>query len=629
MSETDFGLMNQIYAEAKHVFGGSESGLPQTNLIHLLSLVTKSTRTLLITHGASEHLGITDGLNSWGRNLSDVMDTLPLLYQSSECTRISADDMFELQKSLGLDLEQSYVDGAYFAFEKELDSFFFLFFRDSHYGAYEPHEYALISDLSTALEDQVRFSLIAARGDELNTQLDKHHKRQSIWLEALAWLNEVSIDSLNKEELSKFYQTALFQLKMLVFAEAAIAYQVVEGSLLEITQHSAEALSEPLAELFESELPWRNFKAHKHHKISLTQYKALNDVAAGQMLLFPLFAGNQLDMVLCVAKSTDFDSHEEMIATLFAEGVENIIERMNFLNSIRKQNELLHQEKKEQHSLIEQLKNAQEQLMQQEKMASIGQLAAGVAHEINNPVGYVNSNINAMDGYIKDLYALFDVYAKIEKRLPKDHALVQELMNVKQTIDFDFIRDDVRDLIIESKEGVSRVRQIVKDLKDFSHVDEAEWQLTDIVKGIDSTLNIVHNEIKYKAVVHKEYSEIPKIECVPSKINQVVMNLLVNAGHAIEDRGEITIRVIRQDESFVCVQVQDTGSGIKPEDISHIFNPFFTTKPVGQGTGLGLSLSYSIIEKHGGELTATSELGVGTTFSMVLPINQTDSKLDG
>ena len=172
------------------------------------------------------------------------------------------------------------------------------------------------------------------------------------------------------------------------------------------------------------------------------------------------------------------------------------------------------------------------------------------------------------------------------------------------------------------------MRQIVKDLKDFSHVDEAEWQLTDIVKGIDSTLNIVHNEIKYKAVVHKKYDAIPKIECVPSQVNQVVMNLLVNASHAIEERGDITIKVSQQDEQFVCVEISDTGKGIPEDDLAHIFNPFFTTKPVGQGTGLGLSLSYSMVEKHGGELSVTSEVGVGTVFSMILPIHQQDSKLD-
>ncbi|MFT5719589.1 MAG: two-component system NtrC family sensor kinase, partial [Oleiphilaceae bacterium] len=328
-------------------------------------------------------------------------------------------------------------------------------------------------------------------------------------------------------------------------------------------------------------------------------------------------------MILCVGgKDSTFDEHEEIIASLFSDGLQHLIERMFFLREMKVQNTRLHKEKLEQEILIGKLQDAQEQLLQQEKMASIGQLAAGVAHEINNPVGYVNSNINSLESYITDLYQVLSVYEKIEPQLGAESEILTEIKALKSDIDYNFIKDDVKDLISESKEGVLRVKQIVKDLKDFSHVDEAEWQTTGIEKGIDSTLNIVRNELKYKANITKEYEEIPPITCVPSQINQVIMNLLVNAGHAIDDQGSITIKTSQKDQDFVYIEIADTGKGIEKEHLTKIFNPFFTTKPVGQGTGLGLSLSYSIAEKHGGELSVKSEIGVGTTFRLTLPIKQ-------
>jgi signal transduction histidine kinase len=167
------------------------------------------------------------------------------------------------------------------------------------------------------------------------------------------------------------------------------------------------------------------------------------------------------------------------------------------------------------------------------------------------------------------------------------------------------------------------VRKIVLDLKNFSRVGEQEWQEADLHEGLDSTLNIVWNELKYKAKVIKEYGDIPKIHCLISQLNQVFMNLLVNAGHAIETQGTITIRSFRQDDDKVCIEVSDTGQGIAPEHMNRIFEPFFTTKPVGKGTGLGLSLSYGIVRRHKGRLEVESVVGQGTTFRVVLPINPT------
>ncbi|HEY0268631.1 MAG TPA: ATP-binding protein [Methyloradius sp.] len=269
------------------------------------------------------------------------------------------------------------------------------------------------------------------------------------------------------------------------------------------------------------------------------------------------------------------------------------------------------------------LQSLQGQLLQAEKMASIGQLAAGVAHEINNPIGYVYSNLGSLQKYLDDIFRVMDVYEKAEPHLAGNADVLAGIHAIKAKADIAFIREDVAALMSESREGITRVKKIVQDLKDFSHADsEEEWQLADIRHGMESTLNIVNNEIKYKADVIKEYADIPDIECLPPQLNQVFMNLFVNAAHAMEEqRGTITIRTGVKDDN-VWIEVKDTGKGIAPENLNRIFDPFFTTKPVGTGTGLGLSVSYSIIKKHHGSIDVSSEVGIGTTFRILLPMKQ-------
>ncbi len=281
----------------------------------------------------------------------------------------------------------------------------------------------------------------------------------------------------------------------------------------------------------------------------------------------------------------------------------------------------LQAEKAEQQVLIQKLRDAQEQLLQSEKMASIGQLAAGVAHEINNPVGYIYSNLNTLQGHTDKFIEMLNLYEVIEPSPSIDSAIKDTISARREELDLDYLKEDVIDLVRESQEGITRVKQIVQDLKDFSHVDQAEWQWADLHRGLDSTLNIVNNEIKYKAKVVKEYQELPPVECLASQLNQVFMNLLVNAAHAMEERGVITIRTGTRDD-WVWVEISDTGKGIDPEHLKRIFDPFFTTKPVGTGTGLGLSLSYGIINKHGGHIEVDSEPGKGTTFRVSLPVSQ-------
>ncbi|HYD58868.1 MAG TPA: ATP-binding protein [Noviherbaspirillum sp.] len=267
------------------------------------------------------------------------------------------------------------------------------------------------------------------------------------------------------------------------------------------------------------------------------------------------------------------------------------------------------------------LEQAHNQLLQTEKMASIGVLAAGVAHEINNPVGFVSSNLSTLKSYIQDLLKVIDIYGQHHEVFEQAPERLKAIEAVKTDIDLDYLMEDIDALLNESADGLRRVKAIVQSLKDFSHAGRGEWQWANVHAGIDSTLNVVNNEIKYKATVVKEYGVLPDIECLPLELNQVFMNMLVNAAHAIDRAGEIRIRTgVEQDK--VWVEFIDNGCGISSADLTRIFDPFFTTKPVGKGTGLGLSLSYGIIQKHHGRIEVDSVPGKGTCFRIWLPVSQ-------
>ena len=270
------------------------------------------------------------------------------------------------------------------------------------------------------------------------------------------------------------------------------------------------------------------------------------------------------------------------------------------------------------------IKDAHAMLLQSEKLASIGQLAAGVAHEINNPIGFISSNLNTLEQYIEDIKSLMEQYKDFHSTNNGERQmLLDRIESLKEEMDFEFILDDLFKLVEETKEGADRVKKIVADLKDFSRVDHGEKNFFNINQGLESTLNIVRNELKYKAKISKEYNEIPEIECYSQELNQVFMNLLTNAAQSIENQGEIGIKtglVHDNGHDFIEVRISDTGCGIAEENLNKIFDPFFTTKEVGKGTGLGLNISYKVIEKHKGKITVESEVGKGTTFIVSLPV---------
>ncbi|KEY87994.1 Sporulation kinase E [compost metagenome] len=277
---------------------------------------------------------------------------------------------------------------------------------------------------------------------------------------------------------------------------------------------------------------------------------------------------------------------------------------------------------------IDERKLLESQLVQSEKLASLGQLAAGIAHEVNNPIGFVSSNLGALGTYFARLQDMLKAYRDAEPAIGPA-TLQASLVKLRSEMELAYILDDIPLLISESKDGISRVGQIVRDLKDFSRVDSSQdWQWANLHQGIDSTLNIAASELKYKADLVKQYGVLPEVECLPSQINQVIMNLVVNAAHAMgTERGTITVRTGCANDDKVWIEVADNGCGIPAQSLQKIFDPFYTTKPVGQGTGLGLSLSYGIIKRHCGEIHVHSEVGVGTTFRVELPVRQAQAAI--
>ena len=265
-------------------------------------------------------------------------------------------------------------------------------------------------------------------------------------------------------------------------------------------------------------------------------------------------------------------------------------------------------------------KNLQAQqatILQQDKMASIGQLAAGVAHDINNPIGFVAGNIEVL----ADFWQKVSAYLAILDRALREAATPEELARVaaeREALKVDYVFEELPAVLAECREGTERVNKIVLNLKGFSRHDAPEGRLADLHECLDSTLGIIRNELRYKADVTKEYGDIPEIFCYPQQLNQVFMNLLINAAQAIEHWGEITIRTWA-DDAQVCVAIGDTGAGIPKEQLSKVFEPFFTTKEVGVGTGLGLSIVYDIVKHHGGDISVESEPGKGSVFTIRLP----------
>ncbi|MDZ4818443.1 MAG: ATP-binding protein [Planctomycetota bacterium] len=274
------------------------------------------------------------------------------------------------------------------------------------------------------------------------------------------------------------------------------------------------------------------------------------------------------------------------------------------------------------------LAGTQSKLLQAEKMASVGLLAAGVAHEINNPIGFVHSNLGSLKRYVEEIFSVLGVYESLEHVLPVENPQIKELRALRQRVELDYLRNDTVELLAETLNGVSRVKKIVQDLQDFTQSDETHWQRVGLQESLDSAINMIAHEIQCKADLIKDYGTVPPVQCLPVQLNQVFMNLLMNAVQSIDGRGTINVRTGCENDT-AWITISDSGCGIAPANLQRIFDPFFTTKPVGVGTGLGLWMTYTIVEKHAGSIEVESELGRGSTFTIRLPFNRGSMDLRG
>jgi hypothetical protein len=305
---------------------------------------------------------------------------------------------------------------------------------------------------------------------------------------------------------------------------------------------------------------------------------------------------------------------------------ERIIREQNLIleEKVKERTEALESTNQNLNDALDNLKEAQSQLVDSEKMAGLGQLTAGIAHEINNPINFVTSNIKPLELDILDLDSVIAMYEKLDfnEELPPQ---ISKIESFKKQIDITFVREEIKSLLSGISEGAKRTAEIIKSLKNFSRLDENDTKPVDLNEGLASTLVLVKNTFPDHLAVVKEFGEIPKVECLPGKINQVFMNLISNAIHAIKnkdskDPGTLTIKSW-QDGEYVKISIRDTGTGMSDSVKQRIFEPFFTTKDVGEGTGLGLSIVFRIIESHHGNIDVITNLGEGTEFIINLPIN--------
>ena len=273
---------------------------------------------------------------------------------------------------------------------------------------------------------------------------------------------------------------------------------------------------------------------------------------------------------------------------------------------------------------VAQLQKTQQQLIQSEKMASLGTIAAGVAHEINNPLSFLLSNVESLEIYMKTFNELLNRYDQLIKTINPNlfsvssKKLFKEIELFRNQNDVVFILDDYQSLLKESLEGVFRIREIVQSLQTFSRTYGEELQLVDLNDCISTALRVVSNELKYKCALSKDYGDIPRIYCNPGHLLQVFMNILLNAAQSIAERGKISIKTF-SDDKYVYAKITDSGCGISDENKQKLFTPFFTTKPIGQGTGLGLSVSYGIIRALDGQIEVDSKVGIGSIFTIKIP----------
>ena len=353
----------------------------------------------------------------------------------------------------------------------------------------------------------------------------------------------------------------------------------------------------------------------------------LQKMCPAAVLCFPIEYKNQLIGVIYlenqeVAGAFTPERIEvlNILSSQMAISIENARLYEHLDEKVRARTQQLNQKNQELARTLAQLKSAQQQLVQSEKMASLGQLTAGIAHEINNPINYVSGNINPLIRDIGEVQELLRMFNEWEEK-DEAQAAFAAIKAYRDEIDADFLFEEIGMLLNGIRDGAKRTKEIVAGLRNFSRLDEEDFKLADVAEGLDSTLTLLQSRMKNRIEVHRNYGPLPPIECLPGKLNQVFMNVLTNAIQAISDKGNIYIDT-RQQGKYAEIRIRDTGSGIPSAIQQRIFEPFFTTKDVGEGTGLGLSISFGIVEQHAGRIEVKSEPGEGSEFIISIPIKR-------
>ncbi|MGW8316764.1 MAG: tetratricopeptide repeat-containing sensor histidine kinase [Bacteroidales bacterium] len=414
-----------------------------------------------------------------------------------------------------------------------------------------------------------------------------------------------------------FRETGMTEVAIHYFTEALLMGRKI-GSQIDV-RNTAQELSELYADQSRYKEAYQMYILFKETYDSLYREENLGKIT--QLVLQNEFEQKELLQQAEIDKQKQVRNYLILSIGLV---VILVIVLLNRYSIKRKANIKLEKQKSELNDTLDHLTQAQTQLVQSEKMASLGQVTAGVAHELNNPLNFISSSVKPLRRNMEDLIAILEKYDSVigEKALQDAFADAEEF---KQAVDYSYLLKETKDLLEGVNEGASRSQHIVKGLRTFSRLDENEFKGVNIHEGIDSTLLLLSNKLKDRINVHKNYGAIPLVEGLPGKLNQVFMNILTNGIMAIKGEGEITITTEQVDD-HVQISIKDSGEGMTGEVSEHIFEPFFTTRAVGQGTGLGLSITYSIIEEHHGTIQVNSAPGKGAEFIITIPINRNEEQ---
>ncbi|MBU2708654.1 hypothetical protein KCM76_21860 [Zooshikella marina] len=490
---------------------------------------------------------------------------------------------------------------------------YIILFKDTSFS-FKSNEYSIIEFAAAALGHSYYQHHIQS---QLN-DIQRHMRYMMTWSESLEWIKGLHNDD------QTFYKELLTRAQTLTDANGGAFYFVTQDPyspwlLNRVDQNSINRIEKylnekktPLSKLSSPLLFDAKEKPspHPHH----------------HLLILPISCfkkSNNTILILSKPESREvFSKTDQVYLDLLVSQVYAGLEKNALLRELEDTNCSLRKEKKEQHILIQKLQETQDKLLQTEKFAAIGQLAAGVSHEINNPIGFISSNLNTLEEYCQALLlVIYDMTNHVTQTNNKD--LIADFKQISINNDFDFIAEDLQKLVEESKEGITRVTNIIQILEDLSKTDSVTLELVDIHELLNKILDSTHIEIEKNVIIIKKYQKIPKIEAVENQLYQVLLNIIMNAIQAIDSNGSITISTsLPPKKECISISVSDTGCGIPPRFLTSLFDPFFTSKPVGKGVGLGLSLSYSIIKRHHGEILVSSKEGKGSTFTLELPFKQ-------